>query len=119
MEEINGCTVITPDDAAEALTWGAEETGGAYTALVGVMPPNHDSTPLHLHPSTDEAFYVAQGTCGFQLGDEKITAETGSLVFVPRGTVHTVWNPGSEPVRGLILISPANGEHEFVPVDAD
>jgi quercetin dioxygenase-like cupin family protein len=47
----------------------------------------------------------------------EITAETGSLVFVPRGTVHTAWNPGSEPVTGLIIISPADVEHEFVPVD--
>ena len=42
----------------------------------------------------------------------------GGLVFVPRGTAHTVSNSGDRPVRGLILISPGTAEHEFVPVDA-
>ncbi len=107
MEEINGCTVITPADTAEILTWGAEETGGAYATLIGVIPPGLDTPPLHVHPTTDEAFYVAQGPAAFQLEDEKVTAESGSLVFVPRGTMHTAWNPGSEPVRGLISSRPA------------
>jgi quercetin dioxygenase-like cupin family protein len=117
MEEINGRTVITPADTAEILTWGTKETAGAYTTPIGVIPPGQEPPPLHLHPTTDEAFYVARGPGAFRLEDEEITAETGSLVFVPRGTVHTAWNPGSEPVTGLIIISPADVEHEFVPVD--
>jgi hypothetical protein len=31
---------------------------------------------------------------------------------------HTVWSSGEEPVRGVIMISPGDAEHEFVPVDA-
>jgi hypothetical protein len=32
---------------------------------------------------------------------------------------HTVWNSGDRPLRGLILVSPGDAEHEFVPVEAD
>jgi quercetin dioxygenase-like cupin family protein len=44
-----------------------------------------------------------------------VEVSAGALVFVPRGTVHTVWNSGDTPIRGLILISPGEAEHEFVP----
>jgi hypothetical protein len=30
-----------------------------------------------------------------------------------------VWNAGSEVLRGLIIISPANVEHEFVEVESN
>jgi quercetin dioxygenase-like cupin family protein len=119
MAEINGCTVITPADTAEALTWGAEQTGGAYTVLIGSIPAGTPAPPLHVHPTTDEAFYVAEGEARFRLGDEEISAAAGSLVFVPRGTEHTAWNAGDTATRGLILISPASVEHEFVPVETD
>ena|SRR5215210_4799310 len=119
MAEINGCTVITPAESAELLTWGDEHTDGAYTTLIGAIPVGSPAPPLHIHPTTDEAFYVAEGQAAFRLGDEEISALAGSLVFVPRGTVHTAWNAGDTPARGLIIISPGNVEHEFVPVETD
>jgi mannose-6-phosphate isomerase-like protein (cupin superfamily) len=82
------------------------------------LPPGEAGPPLHLHPHTDEAFYVADGDATFLLGDREVPVTAGGLVFVPRGTAHTVRNSGDRAVRGLILISPGTAEHEFVPVDA-
>ena len=45
-------------------------------------------------------------------------SSVGQFVFVPRGTAHTVWVSGDGPVRGLIIISPGDAAHEFVPVEA-
>ena len=80
--------------------------------------PGTPAPALHEHPTTDEAFYVAAGEATFRLEDEELSVPAGSLVFVPRGTVHKVWNAGSEALRGLIIISPANVEHEFVEVES-
>jgi oxalate decarboxylase/phosphoglucose isomerase-like protein (cupin superfamily) len=33
-------------------------------------------------------------------------AGAGAAVMVPRGTPHTYWNPGPEPVRYLLLMTP-------------
>ncbi len=104
-------------DRADPL-WPAE-VAGAYVAIIGVFPPGQAAPPLHLHPDTDEAFYVAEGVATFLLGDRAVSVTSGGLVFVPRGTAHTVWNSGNGPVRGLIVISPGDAEHSFVPVDAD
>jgi cupin domain len=55
---------------------------------------------------------------GLGVGDREVPVTAGGLVFVPRGTAHTVWNSGDRPVRGLILVSPGGAEHVFVPVEA-
>ena len=118
METVNGCTVIPAQDSVEPTHFGPAETTGAYVAIVGVFPPGQPAPPLHLHPDTDEAFYVAEGDTAFLLGDREVRVTSGGLVFVPRDTPHTVWNAGNGPVRGLILISPGDAEHSFIPVDA-
>ena len=117
METINGCTVVPPTEAKEPARFGPAETEGSYVVLVGTFPPGEPGPPLHLHPHTDEAFYVADGEATFQLGDRELRVTPGGFVFVPRGTAHTVWNSGDGPVRGLIVISPGDTEHEFVPVE--
>jgi mannose-6-phosphate isomerase-like protein (cupin superfamily) len=117
METVDGCTVIAAQDSIEPTHFGPAEVAGAYVAIVGVFPPGQPAPPLHLHPDTDEAFYVAEGDATFQLGGREVPVTSGGLVFVPRGTAHTVWNSGNSPVRGLILISPGDVEHSFVPVD--
>ena len=118
METVNGCAVIAPSDSSEPTHFGPAETAGAYVAIVGVFPPGEPAPPLHVHPHTDETFYVAEGDATFRLGDREVPVTSGGLVFVPRGTAHTVWNSGDGPVRGLIVISPGDAEHSFVPVDA-
>jgi mannose-6-phosphate isomerase-like protein (cupin superfamily) len=61
--------------------------------------------PPHLHRNDDEAWYVLQGTLHVRVGNQEIKASAGSAVFVPRGTPHTYWNPGPEPVRYLLVMT--------------
>src|SRR5215213_4666233 len=116
MKTVNRCTVISSSDAADPTHFGPAEMAGAYVAIVGGFPPGEPAPPLHLHPDSGEAFYLAEGEATFLLGDREILARGGDLVFVPRGTAHTVWNSGALPVRGLIVISPGDADHSFVPV---
>ena len=118
METINGCTVITSSESAEPIGFGQVETGGAYRILAGTIPAGHPAPDFHLHPHTDEAFYVASGEITCLLGDREITVPAGGFVFIPRGTPHTAWNSGDAPMLGLIVISPGSAEHVFKPVRA-
>lgn len=61
--------------------------------------------PLHLHRNDDEAWYVLEGTLCVRVGKNVVEARAGSAVFVPRGTVHTYWNPDSGLVRYLIVMT--------------
>ena len=98
METINGCTVIRSSEAPEPVHFGAAESHGAYVVIVGTFPAGQPAPPLHVHPHTDEAFYVADGDATFRLGDRELPVTAGGLVFVPRGMPHTVWNSGDRPV---------------------
>jgi mannose-6-phosphate isomerase-like protein (cupin superfamily) len=118
VETINGCTVIAPGDGPGYLRFGPAEMGEAYVAEILAVPAGEPGPPLHLHPTTDEAFYVAEGEATFLLGDHELSLTSGGFVFVPRGVAHTVWNSGDSLARGLLIISPGDAEHEFVPVDA-
>jgi oxalate decarboxylase/phosphoglucose isomerase-like protein (cupin superfamily) len=118
METINGCTVVSPSDAPEPMYFGPAETQGAYVVIVGAFPPGQTAPPLHVHPHTDEAFYIGDGNATFLLGDREVPATAGGLVFVPRGMAHTVWNSGDRPLHGLIVVSPGDAEHLLVPVEA-
>jgi quercetin dioxygenase-like cupin family protein len=124
METINGAAVIRADpdgavaEAARGLVvLGPEVTQQAYVVMVGAMLAGDEGPPLHVHPYTDEAFYVAEGELTVYVGDHKVVAGAGSLVFVPRGMVHTARNSGSGPMRGLILVSPGGAEHIIQPVE--
>ena len=124
MEAINGAIVILPDSggatgeaARGLLVLGPEQTGEAYVAMIGAMAAGDPGPPLHSHPHTDEAFYIAEGEITFQLGDHEVVAGVGTFVFVPRGMVHTAWNSGPGPVRGLILVSPGGAEHIYQPIE--
>ena len=86
METINGCTVIRTSEATELVRFGPAETAGSYVVEVGSFPPGEPGPPFHLHPNTDETFYVADGQATFRLGDRELQLGAGGLVFVPRGT---------------------------------
>ena len=105
MDTINGGIVVASSETAEPVHFGPADTQDAYVVMLGTFPPDHPVPPVHVHPHTDEAFYVAEGDATFRLGDREVPVTAGGLVFVPRGTAHTVWNSGDRPVRGLILVA--------------
>ena len=118
METVNGCTVIATSEGPEPVSFGPSEMDGAYRVLAGELAAGQPAPPFHLHPHTDEAFYVASGEAAFLLGDREVRVGAGGFVFVPRGMPHTAWNSGDGPMLGLILISPGGAEHVFEPVEA-
>ena len=61
---------------------------------------------LHVHHEDDEAWVVLEGTLGFQVGDEIVTAPAGSAVLVSKGTPHSYWNAGEIEARYVLVMSP-------------
>lgn len=62
--------------------------------------------PVHVHHKDDEAWYVLEGKLCVQAGGDTVDVPAGAGIMVPRGTTHTYWNPGTEPVRYLIFMTP-------------
>lgn len=112
--------VIMAEDAAEQIRpfgidmkvmLGAEHTGGMFSAVLGDVRPG-DGPPPHLHHDREEYFFVLAGTYSLSVNGAEETIGPGTMVFVPRGTVHAFKNISGE--MGKILewtIPGGNGDY--------
>jgi mannose-6-phosphate isomerase-like protein (cupin superfamily) len=80
---------------------------GAELVLAEWTSPGGEGyiAPLHVHHDDDEAWYVLAGALTVRVGDDDVEVPAGSGVIVPRGTVHTYWNPTDEPTRYLLVMT--------------
>jgi len=71
------------------LTWkaSAEETGGAFLLWEAVMEQGK-VTPLHIHPDSDETFYLLEGEILVHLDGVEHTVAVGGVMVAPRGVPH-------------------------------
>ena len=98
-------------DSTELLVSGAQ-SGGSVGLYRQVIAPK-SGPPAHIHRTEDEFFYVVSGSFNFKLGDRSVSAPPGSVVFIPRGIVHTFENTGTEPGVLLEGVTPAGLEMFF------
>jgi quercetin dioxygenase-like cupin family protein len=85
-----------------------EQTGGQYT-LVEVLAPDGFASPLHVHHTEDEAFWILEGEMTFYVGGQTIKARPGSFLFGPKEVPHA-FAVDSGPARLLFVLSPAGFE---------
>lgn len=69
-------------------------------------------TPLHVHPSQDEIFYVLEGNYRFKLGDELFDLSPGESIFLPR-TVPHAWTQVSQKGKMTVILQPAGKLEDF------
>jgi quercetin dioxygenase-like cupin family protein len=88
----------------------SEQTGGEFL-LIEELAPGGTATPLHVHPTYDESFYILEGEMTFFLEDgQPIPASAGSFVHIPKGYVPHAYQVDSETARFLLLTRPPH-EH--------
>jgi quercetin dioxygenase-like cupin family protein len=92
---------------------GGEQTNGAMVVTLASTPPG-SGPPPHRHRNEDEMFLVAEGKIRyFANGQWTEPLEPGSIVYTPRGAVHTFQNVGETPSRQYIIITPSGFEQFF------
>jgi mannose-6-phosphate isomerase-like protein (cupin superfamily) len=101
-----------------AIKAGAADTGGAMTAMEGVLGAWASGPPLHVHDGEDECIYVVEGRLLMQLGEEVHQLGAGSFAWLPRGIPHTFANAGPSPVRIFGVTVPGGIEEFFAAQSA-
>jgi quercetin dioxygenase-like cupin family protein len=98
---------------AALLQWHATsaDTDGAY-ALAHATIAQGGEPPLHVHAREDETFYLLSGTMTFQRGMQRIDAQPGDTVHLPRGIQHG-FKVTSPQARVLLMITPGGLEEAF------
>jgi mannose-6-phosphate isomerase-like protein (cupin superfamily) len=79
-------------------------------SLVEALALRATEPPLHVHHREDEAWYVLDGRMTFYVGDQELTATSGSFVLAPMGIPHT-FTVDVEPTRVLVFAAPSGFEH--------
>ena len=87
----------------------SSETGNAFALFECVIPPG-TVVPPHSHEREDETFYILEGEFRCQVGREVRRVGPGDVVFVPRGTPHSMEITSAAPGRSLILTTPGSLE---------
>ncbi len=87
-------------------------TSGAYS-LFEVMTQPGSGPPPHVQHREDESFYVLEGEFEFLDEGRTINAGAGSLIYVPKGNLHTHNNVGEEPGRMLVSQTPGGLYERF------
>lgn len=90
------------------------QTGGVCTQWLERTPPG-GGPPPHRHRNEDELFHVLSGRFSFYDGQSGRWTEAlpGASAFMPRGSVHTFKNTGTEPGTLLISTMPSGFETFF------
>lgn len=75
--------------------------------LLGVncLEPGQIQQP-HDHADQDKFYYVIEGEGRFWLGDERVSAETGQVVWAAAGVIHGVANESDQRLTLLVGIAP-------------
>jgi quercetin dioxygenase-like cupin family protein len=113
--------VIPPDDGKLLFAYGdtaqiklsGEQTNGSMAVALSTTPPG-GGPPPHRHRNEDEMFLVVEGSIRFLAnGEWTEPLAPGSIVYTPRGAVHTFQNVGNTPCRQLIIVTPSAFEQFF------
>ena len=69
----------------------------------------------HIHPHGQDTWTILSGHGEYQIhaNGESITILPGDIVVAPTGSVHGVFNNGSEPLRFISVVAPAAAGYEL------
>lgn len=83
------------------------------SAIVTIQPGGR--TSLHLHPVVTFV-YVLEGEAELRIGDKVFHYKAGDAWVEPIDTPNQLFNPGSVPVKNLVVFAGSEGNPNSVPV---
>jgi quercetin dioxygenase-like cupin family protein len=103
-----------PDGTTFEIIESAEETKGERVVFEIIMAPGALGPPRHYHPEQHESWTVLSGELSIQLGREWHTLREGDSRTIPPGTVHTLRNRSTQPLRFRDRHEPALDFQEYI-----
>ena len=98
-------------DPSESLT--IRSNTADLLAMEATFEPSGHPPPKHWHPDQDEHFEVIEGTLTAVVGGRQVVLHAGETLDIPRGTVHAMWNAGTERARVRWLVRPAGRTEQW------
>jgi quercetin dioxygenase-like cupin family protein len=90
----------------------SQDTSGQLALMEATIQP-HTLVMPHSHIHEDELGIVLEGEAGIRVGDQEYVVSPGYVIFIPRGTVHAIWNPTDKPGKAVSIFTPGGLEAYF------
>jgi mannose-6-phosphate isomerase-like protein (cupin superfamily) len=90
----------------------SEQTGGAYSLFEVTTQPG-EGAPSHVQHREDESFYLLEGEYEFLVEGRTLKVGKGSLLYIPKGTLHAYKNVGEDVGRMLSSQTPGGLYERF------
>ena len=86
--------VISNDITGQSIAFitTAADSNGQLLEMVTTYRPFSQQPPAHYHPVQHETFTVLQGELTVIINGETLRLTAGSVLDIPRNTVHCMWN---------------------------
>ena len=62
---------------------------------------------VHQHTVAENIYYIIRGTGLVELDGEKYVVEPNTVIYIPPGVKHGIWNTGFEDLVMIVLAVPA------------
>ena len=82
------------------------QTEGASVEMDFFMAPGGSVGGAHIHAIHRERMTVVSGTFHARLGKRRVMAGPGETIDVPAGSVHDLWNEGSDEAHLILELMP-------------
>jgi mannose-6-phosphate isomerase-like protein (cupin superfamily) len=87
----------------------------AQCSLAEEILPVGSSVTKHFHKSTEEIYYVLEGSGRMTVGSEIANVAPGDAIFIPKECEHTLSNTGVSPLKILLVCGPAHDFSDHFP----
>ena len=108
---------ITLDGSQIRELAGPSWTPARNQSLAEATVPPGGATTAHLHRTAEELYFFTAGTGRLRVGEDERDVARGACAVIPPGTVHKLWNTGSEPLVLLCCCAPAYSDEDTVLVE--
>jgi len=95
----------------------AVDTAGAFCLLTDELPAGWELPP-HSHRGEAETMHVISGAMAVEIDGEERIVQAGETAHVPAGVIHSSANAADEPLRRVVIFSPAGIERFFLEAGA-
>ena len=80
--------------------------GNAQQSLAEATVAPGGETLRHKHLTTEEIYYITQGTGLMSIGEKRFAVSAGDSICIAPGTPHNIKNTGDVPLKILCCCSP-------------
>jgi mannose-6-phosphate isomerase-like protein (cupin superfamily) len=85
-----------------------------HQSLAEATIPPGGSTTAHMHPKTEEIYYIIKGTGKMEISGQTRAVSLHDAIAIPPGAPHKLWNTGAEDLVLLCCCAPAYEDEDTV-----